>query len=275
MIILGFFFICKEDSNIHIFVGLVKIGRRKAMTFDELFDQIRAGKLDRKSAQKHFSLDWLETASSYIADVNRGARINIPEIIYGEYKTQAQTVEVADALLQRHPRVIVSRSPHNNELEAHYSKRYPVINSDLVLVVGEFPEPKGTVLVISAGAADHPVVEECAITLRSIGVRPLVFEDRGIAHPTRVLDAVKEGISNDASAVVVVAGMEGALAPFVASLVSLPVIGVPTSVGYGFRAKEAALTSMLASCAPNLTVVNIDGIRGAVVSGFIARNREN
>jgi pyridinium-3,5-biscarboxylic acid mononucleotide synthase len=91
-----------------------------------------------------------------------------------------------------------------------------------------------------------------------------------------VLDAVKEGMSQDASAVVVVAGMEGALAPFVASLVPLPVIGVPTSVGYGFRAKEAALTSMLASCAPNLTVVNIDGgIRGAVVSGLIARNRRN
>jgi pyridinium-3,5-biscarboxylic acid mononucleotide synthase len=245
------------------------------MTFDELFDQIKSGKLDKQNARRHFSLDWLETASSYIADVNRGSRINIPEIIYGEYKTMEQSIEVADALLQRHPRVIVSRSPHNKELEAHYKDRYPVINSDLVLVVGELPEPKGTVLVISAGAADHPVVDECAITLRSIGVRPLVFEDRGIAHPTRVLDAVKEGIRQDASAVVVVAGMEGALAPFVASLVPLPVIGVPTSVGYGFRAKEAALTSMLASCAPNLTVVNIDGgIRGAVVSGLIARNRE-
>jgi pyridinium-3,5-biscarboxylic acid mononucleotide synthase len=88
-------------------------------------------------------LDWLETASSYIADVNRGSRINIPEIIYGEYKTLQQTIEVADALLQRHPRVIVSRSPFNKELEAHYLDRYPVINSDLVLVVGDLPDPKG------------------------------------------------------------------------------------------------------------------------------------
>jgi NCAIR mutase (PurE)-related protein len=83
-----------------------------------------------------------------------------------------------------------------------------------------------------------------------------------------------EGMRQKVSAVVVVAGMEGALAPFVSSLVPLPVIGVPTSVGYGFRAKEAALTSMLASCAPNLTVVNIDGgIRAAVVSGLIAKNK--
>lgn len=246
------------------------------MTFDELYDQIKSGTLDRQEARKHFSLDWLQTAQNYIADVNRGARINIPEIIYGEYKTVAQTIEIADALLKHHPRVLISRSRHTDELVAHYKDLNGLYESPLLLVVGSLPEPRGSVLVISAGAADHPVVAECELALRAVGVEPLVFEDRGIAHPTRVIEAVKAGMQKGVAAVVVVAGMEGALAPFVSSLVPLPVIGVPTSVGYGFRAHEAALTSMLASCAPNLVVVNVDGgIRAAVVSGLIAKNQTN
>ncbi len=244
------------------------------MTFDELFDQIKSGNLNRQEARKHFSLDWIETAKNYIADVNRGTRINIPEIIYGEYKTVSQTIEIADALLEHHSCVLISRSSHNFELVSHYQSEHTVHESPLLIVIGDMPATRGSVLVISAGAADHPFVAECELALRAIGVEPLVFEDRGIAHPTRVLEALKAGVENDAAAVIVVAGMEGALAPFVSSLVALPVIGVPTSIGYGFRAKEAALTSMLASCAPNLVVVNIDGgIRAAVTAGLIAKNQ--
>jgi NCAIR mutase (PurE)-related protein len=183
---------------------------------------------------------------------------------------------MAEALLTKHPRVLISRSPHNTEIASYFSeKNYELRETPLLLTIGKMPETqRGNILVISAGAADHAVTSECALALEALGVTTHVYEDRGIAHPTRVLDAVMEGMRNNVSAVVVVAGMEGALAPFVASLVPLPVIGVPTSVGYGFRATEAALTSMLASCAPNLTVVNIDGgIRAAVVSGLIAKNR--
>ncbi|MBZ4675702.1 MAG: 1-(5-phosphoribosyl)-5-amino-4-imidazole-carboxylate carboxylase [Anaerophaga sp.] len=243
------------------------------MTFDELYEQIAAGKMSKDEARRHFSLEWMETARNYIADVNRGARINIPEIIYGEYKTADQTIELAEALLTRHSGVLVSRSPHQPALVNYFNDRYSVKETALLLAIGDFPEPRGHVLVISAGAADHPVASECSLALEALGVHPVVFEDRGIAHPTRVLDAVMEGLNKKVAAVIVVAGMEGALAPFVSSLVPLPVVGVPTSVGYGFRANEAALTSMLASCAPNLTVVNIDGgIRAAVVAGLIAKN---
>ena len=243
------------------------------MTFDELYSKIQAGKISKHEAQKHFSLDWLETASRHILDVNRGMRTNIPEIIYGEYKSLEQTIEIAANILNKHERVVISRSKFNNELADLFRQNYQVLKSDNVLVVGELPEPSGYILVVSAGAADHPVCEECELILKAVGVNPIVFEDRGIAHPTRVIEAIKQGIEKDAKAVIVVAGMEGALAPFVASLVGLPVIGVPTSVGYGFRAKEAALTSMLASCAPNLTVVNIDGgLRAAVVAALIAKN---
>lgn len=244
------------------------------MTFDELYDKISKGNMSRDEARKHFSLEWMETARNYIADVNRGARINIPEIIYGEYKTAGQSIEMAETFLTEHSQVLISRSPHHEALTTHFGGRFQIHETPLLLAIGKMPEKRGNILVISAGAADHPVTAECALALEALGVTPHVFEDRGIAHPTRVLDAVMEGMKNDVSAVVVVAGMEGALAPFVASLVPLPVVGVPTSVGYGFRAKEAALTSMLASCAPNLTVVNIDGgIRAAVVSGLIAKNK--
>ncbi len=243
------------------------------MTFDELFNKIQTGEISKQEAQKHFSLDWMETASRYILDVNRGMRTNIPEIVYGEYKSLDQTVEIASNILKEHPRVVISRGKFNDEIAEHFDGRFPVIKSDNVLLIGELPKPKSYILVVSAGAADHPVTEECEIILKAVGVNPIVFEDRGISHPTRVIEAIKYGIEKDVKAIIVVAGMEGALAPFVASLVALPVIGVPTSVGYGFRAKEAALTSMLASCAPNLTVVNIDGgLRAAVVAALIAKN---
>ncbi len=244
------------------------------MTFDELFDKIKDGQLSRNDARKHFTLEWLQTARNYIADVNRGSRINIPEIIYGEYKSLSQTIEIAEVMLKNHPRVLISRSPFNSELSNHFKDLKNVFETPNLLMIGDLPEQRGSVLVISAGAADQPILLECDLTLKCIGVNSLVFEDRGISHPTRVLDAIKTGIENDVAAVIVVAGMEGALAPFVASLVPLPVIGVPTSIGYGFRAKETALTSMLASCAPNLTVVNIDGgLRAAVVAGLIAKNK--
>jgi NCAIR mutase (PurE)-related protein len=245
------------------------------MTFDELYDKIRNGEITRDEAQKHFSLDWMETANRYIVDINRGIRTNIPEIIYGEYKTLEQTLEVTQKVLEKHPRVIISRSPFYKEINEHFKEKYPVLWSVNAVVIGDLPEPKGSALVISAGAADHTVAFECELVLKAVGVEPVVYEDRGIAHPTRVLEAIRAGVEKDVKAVIVVAGMEGALAPFVASLVPLPVIGVPTSVGYGFRAKEAALTSMLASCAPNLTVVNIDGgLRAAVVAALITKNSQ-
>jgi NCAIR mutase (PurE)-related protein len=244
------------------------------MTFNELFDKIQSGELTKQQAMKHFSLEWLETASQYIVDVNRGMRTDIPEIIYGEYKTLEQTIELTEKIIAEHPRVIISRSKYNPQLKSFFENKYNVLAGQQVCIIGDLPKAKESVLVISAGSADHPIAEECELVLKAVGVNPLVFEDRGIAHPTRVLEAVKCGIENDASAVIVIAGMEGALAPFVASLMPLPVVGVPTSVGYGFRAQEAALTSMLASCAPNLTVVNIDGgLRAAVVCAQIAKNR--
>jgi len=243
------------------------------MDFNELFDKIKNGEISREDAREKISLAYIETAQKSILDVNRDMRTGIPEIVYGEYKTLDQVIDITVNLLTRDPIVIISRFKDNNKLHDILSKEYPTIKGDHILIAGKLPEPVAPVLVISGGAADHPVTEEVEITLKSIAIEPLVFEDRGIAHPTRVLEALKTGITKQVKSIVVIAGMEGALATFVSSFVSLPVIGVPTSIGYGVNAKDSALTSMLSSCTPNLAVVNIDGgVRAAVIAGLIAKN---
>ncbi len=242
------------------------------MNFDELYENIRSGKMSRDEARQQVSLSYIQTTNNYILDHNRQLRNNIPEIIYGEYKTYNQIIEITDKLLQHNSNVIVSRFPHVKLLVEYYETKYPVHYDERIIVVGTMPASGPSVLVISGGAADHPVASEIDLTLKALGINSLLYEDRGIAHPTRVLEAIKTGIENKVKVAIVVAGMEGALASFVASLMPLPIIGVPTSVGYGYMAKETALISMLASCTPNLTVVNIDGgVRAAIVASLIAK----
>lgn len=242
------------------------------MNFDELYEQIRSGKLSKEEARKKTSLAFIKTANDYVLDTNRTMRNGIPEIIYGEYKTYQQVIELAESILQREPFAIVSRFPENNKVGAFFKNKWPVIIKEKIAVIGKLPEPDETVLIISGGCADHPIATEVKIALQCFGVQPLLYEDRGIAHPTRVLDALQDGISKNAKAAIVIAGMEASLATFASALLPLPVIGVPTAVGYGYKANETALISMLASCTPNLAVVNIDGgIRAAVIAALIAK----
>ncbi len=244
------------------------------MNFDELYDQIRSGKLSKAEARKKTSLAFIETANAYVLDTNRKMRNGIPEIIYGEYKTYEQVIELAENILQREAFAIISRFSDNQKIGTYFSNKQDVIIKEKIAVIGKLPVPNDAVLIISGGCADHPIATEVKIALRCFGIEPLLYEDRGIAHPTRVLEALQEGISKNAKAAVVIAGMEASLATFASSLLPLPVIGVPTSVGYGYKADETALISMLASCTPNLAVVNIDGgIRAAVIAALIAKTK--
>ncbi len=242
------------------------------MNFDELFDQIQQGKLKKEEARKYLSMAYLKTAGNYIVDTNRQLRNNIPEIIYAEHKNFEQTIEIAEAILSRHPRVIISRFPENQQLKAYFGAKYSIYAEENIVVVGDLPATKNKVLVITGGSSDHPIATEVAVCLKALGVEPLLFEDRGMAHPTRVIEALETGIKHEVRTAIVIAGMEATLATFVSSMLPLPVIGVPTSVGYGFQAENSSLISMLASCTPNLTVVNTDGgIRAAVVASLIAK----
>ena len=132
----------------------------------------------------------------------------------------------------------------------------------------------GVIAILSAGTGDLPVAEEAKVTAEVMGCKVLTFYDVGVAGIHRLVEPLKAILEQEVSAVVVVAGMEGALPSVVRGLLPIPVIGVPTSVGYGYGAKgEAALMSMLQSCSPGLTVVNIDNGFGAGATAALIANR--
>ncbi len=196
-------------------------------------------------------------------DHDRARRVGAPEVVYAEGKTAAQVTAIARRIVARSGHCLVTRTP--DETLTALAEAFPGARVNPVArtaLVGRVPAGVGRVCVVSAGTSDLPVAEEAAETLRALGSRVERLVDVGVAGLHRLLarsPAVKR-----ANAVVVVAGMEGALASVVGGLTSRPVIAVPTSVGYGssFRGL-AALLAMLNSCAPGVAVVNIDNGFGA------------
>lgn len=201
-------------------------------------------------------------------DTGREARCGHAEVIYGAGKTPAQLVEIATAILERGPRLLATRVSGDGAgalLEAIPDATHH-IEAGCVTVDRGGPEPEGSVLVLSAGTSDRAVAEEAAVTARHLGARVEHVADVGVAGLHRLLRHTEA--MRGANALVVVAGMEGALPSVVGGLVDVPVIAVPTSVGYGASfGGVAALLAMLNSCASGITVVNVDNGFGA---GFAA-----
>lgn len=198
-------------------------------------------------------------------DTHRRLRCGQAEVVFGAGKTPVQLLEIARALLEHHDRLLVTRTaPEAAELlveELPRAVHHPV--SRLVTVAPERGlEQQGLVLVVSAGTSDEPVAEEAEITARHSGACVERVRDAGVAGLHRLLARTEE--LQRARVIVVVAGMEGALPSVVAGLVDVPVIAVPTSVGYGASfGGLAALLAMLNSCAAGVAVVNIDNGFGA------------
>ncbi len=200
-------------------------------------------------------------------DTHRPLRTGHPEVVFGAGKTPDQLVEIVDALAETGNPVLVTRlAPEGKAaLEARFTEARADAE-DSVLVIGAAPEARGCVAVLCAGTSDIPVAAEAAVTAEAFGSRVIRHWDVGVAGLQRLLSVRDE--LDDARAVVVVAGMEGALPSVVGGLVSVPVIAVPTSVGYGASyGGLAALLGMLNSCAPGVSVVNIDNGFGA---GYMA-----
>lgn len=207
-------------------------------------------------------------------DHGREARNGFPEVVFGEGKTPEQIAAISGRILARSGRLLVTRVA---EPVFHFLKaRYPMLryHSAARAVYHEgTPDMraakalrKGHVAVACAGTSDLPVAEEAALTARMLGCRVISIHDVGVAGLHRLLAELPR--LRRASVIIAVAGMEGALPSVVAGLVDKPVIGVPTSVGYGSSMKGmAALLAILNSCASGLTVVNIDNGFGA---GFAA-----
>jgi NCAIR mutase (PurE)-related protein len=205
-------------------------------------------------------------------DTHRALRVGMPEVVLAEAKTAAQVAAIARKLARRGP-LLVTRLAPDKAGPARRAVRGAVYDPvSRTLRRGRMDLPaRGPVAICCAGTSDIPVCEEAAVTLDVMGVEAIRIYDVGVAGLHRVL-ARRDDLAR-ARAVIVAAGMEGALPSVVGGLVGRPVIGVPTSVGYGASLGGLApLFTMLNSCAPNVTVVNVDnGFGAAFVAGLVAR----
>ena len=204
-------------------------------------------------------------------DHHRSVRTGDPEVVFGEGKTPEQVVEIVGALVEasaQRPALVTRAAPAI--LDAVLAK-WPAAQVDSearCVAVGALPAPRGRVAVVTAGTSDGPVAGEAAFVARAFGVGVTRIVDVGVAGIHRLLAAQAD--LDAADCLVVVAGMEGALPSAVGGLVGVPVVAVPTSVGYGASfGGLAALLAMLNSCAPGVAVCNIDNGFGAGV--FAAR----
>ncbi len=207
-------------------------------------------------------------------DLDRAARTGDPEVVYGAGKTPEQVAAILLRLAESHPDRAVLATRLGPEAREVVTATVPgAVVDDLAgcATLGPLPEPAGTVVVVSAGTSDGPVAAEAALTARVHGAGVEVVQDVGVAGLHRLLAVLPQ--LEAADCLVVVAGMEGALASVVGGLVGVPIVAVPTSVGYGASlGGVAALLAMLNSCAPGVSVVNIDNGYGAgVAAARVAR----
>jgi NCAIR mutase (PurE)-related protein len=207
-------------------------------------------------------------------DYERPERCGIPEVVYAEFKSVEDLVEIAGDFIAKLGRFIATKVDEGKAsalVEGVRKKDVEVVYHEKARVVvarrkGFKVKPCGVVGVITAGTSDIPVAEEARIIAQELGCMVVTSYDIGVAGVHRVFPALEK--MKEAGALIVVAGMEGALPSVVSGLVDVPVIGVPTSVGYGVgRGGIAALNTMLNSCTP-VAVVNIDNGYGAAVIAY-------
>lgn len=244
------------------------------MELERLLDAVATGETSPADAARALSnapLSGYADLGFARLDQHRGMRTGDPEVIYAEGKTDEQVMTLLTALRDapgERPAVATRLTP---TMIGTARERFPDATIDETarcVVVGDFPAARGEVVVLSAGTSDERVAAEAAIVARAFGAGVRRVCDVGVAGLHRVL-AERDGLA-DADCLVVVAGMEGALPSVVGGLVGTPIVAVPTSVGYGASfGGIAALLGMLNSCAPGVTVVNIDNGFGAGV--FAAR----
>lgn len=214
-------------------------------------------------------------------DVYRDRRTGIPEVIYAESKEPKEAAELLIRMAQERGWAMATRVGEEclKEIQMvlppeYEIKAYPKARVIAIRRTDFHPEsPGGRIGILAAGTADIPVAEEARAIACEMGCEVISAYDVGVAGIHRLLEPLKDMLEKEAVAIVVVAGMEGALPTVVRSLVDVPVIGVPTSVGYGYGGKgEGALMTMLQSCSPGLVVVNIDnGFGAGATAALIAR----
>jgi pyridinium-3,5-biscarboxylic acid mononucleotide synthase len=244
-------------------------------TLLELLAQVERGELSPATAAERLASLPFEDLGHTRVDHHRSLRSGLPEVIYAAGKTATQTLAIFTSLAASGVDVLATRvdAPVAQTLLENFpaAQHHPIARTVALRQSPAQEDRRGTIAVVCAGTSDLPIAEEAAVAAELFGVHVLRLYDVGVAGLHRLL-AVREDLVS-ADAVIVCAGMEGALPSVVGGLVGVPVIAVPTSVGYGASfSGVTALLGMLNSCSPNVTVVNIDnGFGAAYTAVLIAR----
>lgn len=242
-------------------------------TLRQVLQEVRDGGLDVEEGLRRLrDFPVLDLGHTRI-DLHRGLRNGFPEVVYAEGKTPEQVGEIFTRM-REHANVLATRvSP---EMADHVrtvcpEAEYNLLGRTLTLVRGKIAFRRGEIAVVTAGTSDLPVAEEARVTCEMLGSRAYVVSDVGVAGIHRLLDRLE--VIRKARVIIVIAGMEGALASVVGGLVAQPIVAVPTSVGYGASFQGlAALLGMLTSCASGVTAVNIDNGFGAACAACRINN---
>ncbi len=252
--------------------------QRHPHEIESLAQDLLAGRLSLDAFVASVSQSGVAELGDVTLDLDRQRRCGFPEVVYGAGKSAETLVRIVHQLLSDHMTVLVTRVDAQKAavLQGEFpAGQYNTVGMTFRLAPAAAAEQPavGRVVVVTAGTSDLPVAEEARETLAWMGVAVTSIHDVGVAGPHRLLRHLDK--LRGADAVVVVAGLEGALPSVVGGHVDCPVIAVPTSVGYGASfGGLAALLGMLNSCAANVTVVNIDaGFKAGYVAGLIAHRR--
>lgn len=248
------------------------------MNVRDVLEGYRQGKIDMQRAEQLLRMDFLERVCDHtLFDHAREARRGIPEVIWGENKSPQMVADIVKAVLNDRDAVMVSRASqdHVAALKAVVDPAFVryIERSRLVVIDKRTDRPKvGKIGILTAGSSDIAVAEEAKAMAELMGCEVLTEYDIGVAALHRFLEPLAKMLDAGVDVLVVVAGMEGALPTVVSGLADVPIIGVPTSVGYGYGGKgKAALMGMLQTCSPGLVVVNIDnGIAAGATAALIS-----
>lgn len=252
----------------------------------DILNKLYNNEISVADAQQLIKLDYLDHIDDIAQlDTYRQLRTGIPEVVFAETKEDSQILQITEKMLQKNHYVILTRlkSKSFEKIMQKFSNNPKFqINSNknarVIFISDEEYIPKkkqGKVGLITAGTSDIPIAEEASLVLDVMGIEVIHVYDVGIAGMHRIFPPIKEMLAQKVDVFIVVAGMEGTLPGVVSALVDKPVIGVPTSTGYGLGEKgKGALTTMLQSCSPGLAVVNIDnGFGAATFAALIIYNK--
>ena len=252
------------------------------MNIEQIFQSLQDGKISPSKAKKLLSLYSIEKIDNIAQiDTGRRNRKGIPEVILAERKELPDLKKIIKKTLTKNNEVLISRikqKDYTKILEFAKKNKYKIKNGKnttaLLIYKNKIKKLGGKIGIIAAGTSDIGVGEEAKLVCESMNCDCICSYDVGIAGLHRIFPVLKQFIESEVDVIIVVAGMEGALASIVSSIADVPVIGVPTSIGYGYGEKGvAALASMLQSCSLGLTVVNIDNGVGAGAAAANIANR--